>query len=302
MPPTPYRRIAEDLRRRIESGALPVGARVPSTRALARRWKVADATAAHALQSLVHERLLHAVPRSGTFVAGPIPRPSTELSRGRVTAAAIAIADQEGLAALSTRGLAAKLGAPVMSLYRHVRNKEELIILMTDAALGEETLAEPPPKGWRSQLERCARAEWRVFQKHPWLARVVHISRPSPMPNALTFANWVMRALDDTALNATEKLKVHVLVHAFVQGMAVNLDAEAQAIGETGMSDDEHMLTQAAKFAALAGSGRFPYFAKMVRAVPSSFALDFDALFERGLEALLDGFTARIEGTAGPRR
>jgi AcrR family transcriptional regulator len=300
---TPYRRIADDLRRRIESGALPAGARVPSTRALARKWKVANATAAHALQSLVQERLLQSVPRSGTIVAGAGstgPRATTELTRDRVIAAAIAIADGEGLAALSIRGLAAKLRAPVMSLYRHVRSKEELIGLMTDAALGEEKLAEPPPKGWRPQLERCVRAEWRTFQKHPWLARVVHISRPSPMPNALTFVNAVMGALDGTALKPTEKLKLHVLVHGFVQGMAVNLDAEAQAVGDTGMSDEEHMRAHAAKFAALAGSGRYPYFAKMFRGISEAFDLDFNELFERGLAALLDGFTPLIEGK--PRR
>src|SRR5688572_4454225 len=108
------------------------------------RWKVATATAAHALRTLTHEGLVHAVPRSGTVVSGArVAAPAArggELSRERVTAAGLAIADDEGLAALSIRGVAARLGASAMSLYRHVRNKEELIALMTDAALGEERL------------------------------------------------------------------------------------------------------------------------------------------------------------------
>ena len=154
MPMTPYRKIVEDLRRRIESAELVPGARVPSTRELATRWGVATATAAHALRVLTTEGLVHARPRSGTVVSGVRPRTNApahgELSRERVIAAALEIADAEGLAALSIRGLAARLETSAMSLYRHVRNKHELIALMADAALGEESLPAPPPHGWRA--------------------------------------------------------------------------------------------------------------------------------------------------------
>ncbi|NVB82431.1 MAG: GntR family transcriptional regulator [Kofleriaceae bacterium] len=302
---TPHLRIAADLRRRIESGELVPGARVPSTRELATRWKVATATAAHALRLLTNEGLVHAKPRSGTVVSGVRPRTSApghgELSRERVTAAALEIADAEGLAALSIRGLAARLDTSAMSLYRHVRNKHELITLMTDAALGEEALPATPPHGWRAQLELGARHEWRIFKRHPWLARVVHISRPSPMPNALALADWVMRALDGSALRAPAKLQVHVVLHSFIQGLAVNLEAEAQAIGDTGITEEDHMRMNEAKFAALADSGRFPYFAKMMHGISSSFELDIDALFELGLARLLDGFTPLVEGRARRR-
>ena len=54
----PYQRIANELRRRIESGQLKPGAKVPSTRALATKWKVAPVTAAHALKTLAHEGLI----------------------------------------------------------------------------------------------------------------------------------------------------------------------------------------------------------------------------------------------------
>jgi DNA-binding transcriptional regulator YhcF (GntR family) len=297
---TPYLRIAADLRRRIESGELVPGSRVPSTRELATRWKVATATAAHALQVLTNEGLVHAKPRSGTVVSGARPKTSApghgELSRERVTAAALEIADAEGLAALSIRTLAARLESSAMSLYRHVRNKHELITLMTDAALGEEPLPAIPPHGWRAQLELGARHEWRIFKRHPWLARVVHISRPSPMPNALALADWVMRALDGSALRAPAKLQVHVVLHSFIQGLAVNLEAEAQAIGDTGMTEEDHMRLNEAKFAALAASGQFPYFAKMMHGISASFELDIDALFELGLARMLDGFAPLVEG------
>jgi AcrR family transcriptional regulator len=297
--------IAADLRRRIQSGELVPGARVPSTRELAARWKVATATAAHALRVLIDEGLVHAKPRSGTVVSGAYPQTSAsasgDLSRERVTAAALEIADAEGLPALSIRGLAARLDTSAMSLYRYVRSKDELIILMTEAALGEERLPMTPPQGWRAQLELSARLEWRIFKRHPWLARVVHITRPAPMPNALALAEWVMRALDGSALRAAAKLQVHVVLHSFIQGLAVNLEAEAQAAGDTGITEEEHMRLTEAKFAALAGSGRFPYFAKLMHDM-ASFELDIDSLFELGLARLLDGFSPLVEGRARRRR
>jgi AcrR family transcriptional regulator len=305
MASTPHERIAADLRRRIRIGELAPGARVPSTRELAHRFKVATATAAHALRTLNDEGLVYTVPRSGTRVAGASARnaPSMgELSRARVTASALAIADEEGIAALSIRGLAARLGVSAMSLYRHVRNKEELIALMTDAALGEEPLPSTPPRGWRAQLELSSRLEWRILARHPWLARVIHISRPNPMPNALALAEWVLRALDASALSASDKLQVHVLLHSFIQGLAVNLDAEAQAVGDTGISEEEHMRLHEARFESIARSGRFPYFAKMLKQIPNSFELDLDTLFELGLARLLDGFTPLIERPAPKRR
>jgi AcrR family transcriptional regulator len=297
--------IAADLRHRIQSGELVPGARVPSTRELAARWKVATATAAHALRVLIDEGLVHAKPRSGTVVSGAYPQTSAsasgDLSRERVTAAALEIADAEGLPALSIRGLAARLDTSAMSLYRYVRSKDELIILMTEAALGEERLPMTPPQGWRAQLELSARLEWRIFKRHPWLARVVHITRPAPMPNALALAEWVMRALDGSALRAAAKLQVHVVLHSFVQGLAVNLEADAQAVGDTGITEEEHMRLTEAKFAALAGSGRFPYFAKLMHDM-ASFELDIDSLFELGLARLLDGFSPLVEGRARRRR
>lgn len=282
----PYQRIANELRRRIESGQLKPGAKVPSTRALAMKWKVAPVTAAHALKTLAHEGLIEARPRSGNVVTGS----AKELSRARIVGAAIRIADEQGLSALSIRAVAAAVNAPAMSLYRHVGNKEQLLALMTDEVLGERP-SEPKLKGWRAMLEWGARLEWKAMKKHPWLARVVHISRPSAMPNAAWMANWVMRALDGTTLKETEKLQLHVTLHAFVQGVAVNVEAEAQAVGDTGMSEDDHMSVEQAKFEKLAASGRFPHFAKMLRGIPNEFQLSFDDVFERGLKAMLDGFS-----------
>ncbi|AKU92571.1 TetR/AcrR family transcriptional regulator C-terminal domain-containing protein [Vulgatibacter incomptus] len=287
---TTYVTIVEDLRRRIDAGDLAPGERAPSTRALARRWKVANATAARALRELTQAGLLEAVPRSGMVVA------SQELSRERIVAAAIRVADEEGLATFSIRGVAARLDAPVTSLYRHVRSKDELLALMVDQALGELPLPERPPSGWRAQIELSARTEWQMMRRHPWLARLMQIGRPTALPSSLGFVDWVMRALDGTRLDAANKLLVHILLHGFIQGLAVNLEADAQATGETGLSEDDHMRTQEAAFRAAMSSGAYPHFAAIFAELSEGFDPDLDALFELGLGALLDGFTPMFEG------
>lgn len=296
----PYLQIVTELRQRMASGELPPGARLPSTRELARKWKVAIATAAHALKTLAHEGAVKAVPRVGTVVAGarsarPLSqRREVDLTAEEVVSAAIAIADAEGLAALSIRGVAAKVGVPVMSLYRYVRSKDELLERMADAALGEEPLQDPPPSGWRAQLELATRSEWRTFRRHPWLARVVCLTRPQPLPNALAFANWVMRALEGLGLTAVEKMHVHLVLHSYVQGLAANLELEAEAASQSGMSEQDWMRAHEDGFARLAASGRLPHFAKLLAGLSDGFDLDFDELFEVGLRIWLDGLEAKV--------
>jgi hypothetical protein len=166
---------------------------------------------------------------------------------------------------------------------------------MTDAALGEEALPLDAPLGWRARLELGARAEWRVFRRHPWLARLVHLTRPQPLPNALAYAEWMFRALGATGLDAAMQLRIHVILHGFVQGLAVNVEAEAEAQSETGLDDEEWMKGQAQAFQSVATSGRYPAFARMLAEV-GEFDMDLDDVFERGLAALLDGFAPLLEG------
>jgi len=309
----PYQRIADSLRRRIEAGQLAPGARIPSTRALAKKWNVALATAAHALSTLTAEGWVRAVPRVGTVVASrPAKRDperatesgpgrSTDLSQASIVQAAIAIADVEGFAALSLRGVAARLTSPVTSLYRHVDGKEALLRAMTESVLSEVSLPLTPPSGWRAQLEVSARLHFRVLRRHPWLARVLHVTRPRPLSSAIAHADWVLGALDGHGLSASQRMYLHIALHTFIQGMAVNLEAEADALGETGLTEDAWMSTQLQEFEALAASGRYPFFGKTLSEFEQGFDLSMDLLFETGLQALLDGFANVIQQVGAAR-
>ncbi|RCH66895.1 GntR family transcriptional regulator [Streptomyces sp. SDr-06] len=297
----PYLTIAAGIRRRIASGELAPGDRVPSTRAIVRESGVAMATATKALAALAREGLVRAVPGVGTVVAEAGP-PHTAggaaaLSRETVVAAAVRIADTEGPAGVSMRRIAGDLGTSTMALYRHVPNKGELVRLMTDVGFGEMDLGRPTGD-WRAQLTHAARLLWAAYRRHPWMARAMaSFIRPDPMPEAMRYTEWVLRALRGTSLDVHQVMHAHLVLIAFLQGLGVAMELEGDALRDTGVSSDEWMDRNGRRFAAIVSSGAYPVLSTIFEHEP--FTLDLDSLFGFGLERLLDGLAVIIAETSG---
>ncbi|MFG2717879.1 TetR/AcrR family transcriptional regulator C-terminal domain-containing protein [Streptomyces sp. NPDC048416] len=300
----PYRRIAGEIRHRITSGELAPGDRVPSTRAIAKEWGVASATATKVLTTLRLEGFVETVPRVGTVVSDRAParpvrvraQPEHDLTRERIVGVAMQIADSEGLDALSMRGVAARLGVAAMSPYRYVGSKDELVLLMADAAFGEARYPAVQPDGWRARLELGARTLWSLFRKHPWLAQLTPLTRPLLLPNLMTHAEWALAALDGHGLGPSTMMDIHVLLYGYVQGLAAGLEQETQAAAATGVSDEGWMEHQTMALDALKASGRYPVFTRVTTELANGYDLRFDELFEFGLGPLLDGFAGIVEG------
>jgi AcrR family transcriptional regulator len=307
----PYVRIADDLRRRITAGELEPGDRVPSTRLLMREWGVALATATKALTTLREQGLVLAVPRVGTVVAPraeatppppadtPAPRRSRPprrtgppLARDRIVATAVAIADRDGLDALSMRGVAGELGVPTMSLYGHVRSKDDLVLLMIDSSFGEEPFPAQPPPGWRACLELSARLQWASYRRHPWLPQVISLTRPQALTNLFRLAEWSFAALEDHGLDQTELFDVHLTLCTYVRGVAIGIAPEAEAEADTGMSGDDWVET-VDDVNEMIATGPFPALRRV--GARGNYTLDLDRLFEFGLRRLLDGLTGLVE-------
>src|SRR5689334_2690249 len=191
----PYARIVSEIRQQIESGRLRPGERVPSVRAITRRWGVAIATATKVLDTLRNLGLVRAVPGVGTIVlprdeATPPPperprRRERELGVDRIVEAAIAIADEEGMAAVSMRRLATEIGVATMALYRHVHSREALVLHMADAVFAAHRPVQVRSRSWRKRVEALARQQWDVYRRHAWLPAVLSITRPQLMPNGV---------------------------------------------------------------------------------------------------------------------
>jgi DNA-binding transcriptional regulator YhcF (GntR family) len=293
-----YVAIADELRGRIARGELPPGARVPSTRRLAADHGVAMATAAKALALLSHDGLVRAEPRSGTVVAGRDRRGGSQqaLTRERVVRTAIDIADAEGLAALSMRGVAARLGAAAMAPYRYVNGKDELVMLMADAAFGERGYPANPRGDWRERLTLGGRTLWSLYRRHPWLAQLAPITRPLPLRNLGMHGEWALAALSELSelgVDAATLCDLHVLFFSYVQGIAIHLEREQHALASSGLSEEQWMDRQMPSMAPMT-SGR-PVFTKMLRELgETGYDLVLDDVFESGMRALLDGLALRF--------
>jgi DNA-binding transcriptional regulator YhcF (GntR family) len=291
----PYLRIAATIRHRIETGALRPGDRVPSTRQVVRDFGVAMATATRALAVLRDQGLVVTRPGSGTVVRtpdAPVRRraPDRELSTARIVTTAMALADAEGLDAVSMRRLAAELGTAPMSLYRYVAGRDALELMLVRAVFRAHPLPEPGPPGWRAKLELVSRLQWRTYRAHPWLVEQISLTRPVLIPEAMAHTEWTLRAMDGLGLTTTERTREAVTLPALVRGLAASAAAELRAERETGQANDQWWLTLQDELEALMRSGRFP----MLAAVPEGAVRDLDALLEHALARHLDGLQMRL--------
>jgi AcrR family transcriptional regulator len=279
------------------AGELRPGDRVPSARAITKEWGVAIATATKAHAALREEGLTVARPGVGTVVAGPAPRRDHELTVERIVAAAVAIADADGIAEVTMRRIAARLGVSTMSLYRHVPGKDELTLAMIDATIGELRLPARYHGGWRAALAFVARLEWAAFRRHPWLAQSMSITRPQLAPNAMRLSEWVVGAFAGTRLDLSERMHVQILLFTFVRGVASALEPEAEAIRDSGLTSDQWMDSQVGAFGAAVEAAPMPYFEQLVA---TDFDFSLDRLFEFGLGRLLDGIALYVDARSGP--
>ncbi|MEV5694056.1 TetR/AcrR family transcriptional regulator [Micromonospora globbae] len=225
------------------------------------------------------------------------PRPG--LTLGGIVAAAVALADAEGLPAVSMSRVAKELGAATMALYRYVGAKEELLTLMVDAAYGEP----PAPAGsgpdWRVGLSRWAWAEREALRRHPWIVRVP-IGSPPLTPHQLGWLDAGLRCLDGTGLTEPEKMSVMLLLTSYVRNEALLTAQLLDAAQAAGREPGAVMPAYARLVARLADPARFP----ALHAVLASGALDSDDdpddEFTFGLDRLLDGVETLVRArTAG---
>jgi DNA-binding transcriptional regulator YhcF (GntR family) len=285
-----HRRIVAEISERIGRGDLKPGDRVPSTRAITRQYGVAMATATKVIAALRDAGLVETRSGAGTVVsasgtASPILPRVTDLTRDRLLRAAVAVADKEGLAALTMRRVASDIGVATMSLYRHVSGKDEMVLLMTDAVFGDDPLPARPPDGWRERLEVAGRRMWTVFRRHPWAAEALSLTRPQALSNLMSYSEWSLGALRDLGLPAQRMMYAHLTLIGHIRTTALNLLSERRAEEDTGLTADEWVDTQP-DLLDVVSSGRFPALAHVAE---QGFDYDIDALFEYGLARLLDG-------------
>jgi len=227
----------------------------------------------------------------GREPAGRGPKPGLTLER--IVAAAVEVADREGLAALSMRKVAAELDVGTMSLYRYVPGKGELLDLMLDHVNGSpEALEQHRGKDWRSTMELVARGTWQLYLSHPWLLQV-NQTRPILGPNVLGAFDFALASLDGLGLTGREKVAVILAVDHYVTGTARAYVLHRQIIQESGISDEDFWATQEPLLNEALATGDYP---EVSRLPEDAFNIGGEEALEFGLKSLLDGLEAIITG------
>ena len=224
------------------------------------------------------------------------PRPSH--SREQIAAAAIRIADAEGLDAVTMRRLAAEIGCGTMTLYRYVPTKDHLLDLMIDATEGEVVFPDVPAGDWRAGLRAVAWMQRDRLLRHPWLASL-EAGRPAFGPNSLRNLEQGFGMLDGLELDIDQILVLVSTLLAFVRGEAIAELAEQEAQRRTGLNTQQWQARMAPYIATLIESGKYPAFNRIITdaKLPHSGA---DEGFTRGLELVLDGLAASIPAPHRP--
>ena len=214
---------------------------------------------------------------------GPKPRHS----RAEIAAAAIRIADAEGIAAVTMRRVAADLGTGTMSLYNYVPAKEHLIQLRADQTAGEYTYPPSPAPDGRTAIADLARQGRDIARRHPWLPAVMH--RPPPMgPSTLRYVDYFLGLLAGSVLGTAAKMETIAIINGFALmygAMQAALDDER---ARTGITEQEQQAAPVKVLIDAASSGSYPNLSAALTA-PSPPPRTADENFESCLIRLIDG-------------
>lgn len=218
-----------------------------------------------------------------------------------VVDAAIAVADADGLDALSMRGLAERVGIGAMSLYTYVSSRDDLVVLMVDQVVGRVALPELAGD-LRARLTRVAEVELEVHRAHPWLLDVGGV-RPWLGPHVADRYEWQLAAVEGVGLDDIEMDQAITLIAGFAANVARAEHAVRRAERQSGMSDLEWWEANAPLLGELMAHRSYPLAGRVGQAAGEAYQAGSDPRRELdfGLARILDGIEARLASGPGPR-
>ncbi|MFB4281343.1 MULTISPECIES: TetR/AcrR family transcriptional regulator [unclassified Nonomuraea] len=221
----------------------------------------------------------------------PSPPRRPVLTREAIVAAAVAVADAEGLAAVSIRRVAAELDARAMTLYSYIERKEDLLALMADEIAAETLVEGPLPGDWREALLLLARRERELVRRHPWRVELIS-QRVDIGPNGLRHVEQKLAAFDGLGVDRLTAWRFLAVFNDYMTGFVVREAQERGAPREQGVNDAERAAVAQPYIRELVESGEFPRLAPMIE----QGVQGADDNFERGLNWVLDGIEAHLRG------
>jgi AcrR family transcriptional regulator len=216
------------------------------------------------------------------------PEPRVPLSRERVLQAAVRLADESGIDALSMRRLGQELGVEAMSLYNHVTNKDDLHQGIVELVLSE---VESPRDGgdWKEEIRRTAISSYQAFVRHRWACGLM-MRGPSVSPVRMEWMEAVLRTLRTAGFSAD-------LTHHAYHALDSHITGFTLWIVSMPFETHEELVSLAEGFLPTVSSEKFPYFVEHAEQHLLPPDPDERSEFEFGLDLILDGLAQlRDEG------
>ena len=211
------------------------------------------------------------------------PDDRAQLSRERVLAGAVAVADAGGgIGSLTIRSLAQELGVKPMSVYHYVANKDEILDGIVDIVFSE--IERPSAEGdWRAEISRRAHSARRVLRRHPWATPLLE-SRRTPGPATLGHHDAVLGTFLAAGFSAEMTAHAYALLDAFVYGFAIQ-ESSLPFEGPDSVGDIAEPIME------LMAAGDYPHLVQMATSYYVQPGYDFGDEFDFGLNLILDALT-----------
>jgi AcrR family transcriptional regulator len=222
--------------------------------------------------------------------------PRQGLTVDRVVAAAIELADAEGVQAVTMRRVAQALGVAPMSLYTYVPGKAELLDLMLDTVYAQMARTDMSNTPWRTRVEAVAQENRDLYERHPWAA-TISTSRPPLGPGLMAKYEHELTAFADLGLDDVEMDAALTYLLSFVQTSARSAAQAAAIQRDSAMSDEQWWAATAPFLTRVFDETRYPTAARVGAAAGAAHhgAYSPTHAYEFGLQRVLDGLGVLIE-------
>ncbi|MEO7359589.1 MAG: TetR/AcrR family transcriptional regulator C-terminal domain-containing protein [Gemmatimonadaceae bacterium] len=225
--------------------------------------------------------------------------PKAGMTPDDVVQAAMQIADEDGLAAVTMAAVAARVGFTTMATYRYFPNKEALFDAIVDAGLGLPPRPAEPRGSWRDEVAQWARAKRAMLCARPWLAELPFVAAPHG-PNWLRWLEAVTEPLSTTGLSAPDLGEMIGVIDGFTRGASDTAISLARSRAR-GVSYQEWAAAVGADLGRAIGDPRFPKFAALLTTPSDGRPRTMDESFEFGLQRVLDGIEFYVKAMSVTR-